>query len=82
MGHGFHQASVHGKGVLNQFLAVAGDGAAPDLDAAAAEGADFHQLFPDNLNGAAPVGSVIGVKEAAVLGNQGHLGGSGAAVDA
>ena len=41
VGHGLHQALVAAEGVLDEVLAVAGDGGPLDLDAAAAEGIDL-----------------------------------------
>ena len=82
VGDGFHNTLVNVECVANQFLAVAGGGAAANLNPVSAQFADFHQLLPDDFHRVAPVGAVIGVQQLFVLGNQGELCGGGAAVDA
>ena len=82
MGHCFHQPQVTGEGVFDQGLAVAGDRRPPDLDAAAAHGVDGPQLLQHDGHRVALVGVVIGVQEAAILCDEGQLGGGGAGVNA
>ena len=48
VGHRLHQTQVTAEGVFDEILAVAGDGAAPDGDAVAAELIDLLQLLLDD----------------------------------
>ena len=82
MGHCFHQAQITGEGVFDQVLAVAGDRRPTDLDAVSAHGVDGPQLLQHDGHRVALVGVVIGVQQAAVLCNEGQLGGGGAGVNA
>ena len=82
MGDGLDQALVHAEGAADQILAVAGGGAAADLDAVAAEGVDLLKLCAHALHGVSLVGGVVGVEDALVLGDQHQLGGGAAAVHA
>ena len=82
MGHRFHQAQVTGEGIFDQVLAIAGDRCSPDLDAVSAHGVDGPQLLQHDGHRVALVGVVIGIQQAAVLCDEGQLGGGGAGVNA
>ena len=82
VGHGLHQSQVAAEGVFDQVLAVAGDGRAPDDNAAPAQGVDLLELVQHHRHGVAPVGLIIGVQQAAVGGDEGQLGGGAPGVDA
>ena len=82
VGNGLHHALVHAEGVLNQFFAVARAGGAADGHPMAAAVIDGLQLLAHQGHGVAFVGAVVAVQEFFIFGNQGQLGGGGAAVDA
>ena len=82
MGDGLYHPLVHAKGVLDQLLPVAGDGAADNLHPAAAEVIDLLQLFLHQLHRVPLVGAVICIEQLLVLAQQAQFGGGAAAVDA
>ena len=82
MGDGLHDALVHAEGVLDELLAVAGAGAAADGHPAAAAAVELFQLPAHQLHGIALVGAIIAIENFPILGDQGELGGGGAAVNA
>ena len=76
------QPRVGVEGVLDEFLAVAGDHAARNRDAVAAGAADGEQLLPHERDGVAAIGIIIGIEDFFIFGNQHELGRGAAAVDA
>ena len=82
MGHRLHQARVAGEGVFDQVLPIAGDRRTPDGDPIPAEPVDLLELLQYDGHGVAQIGVVIGIQQPAVVGDEGHLGGGGAGVDA
>ena len=82
MGHGLHQAFVRPEGTADQLLPVAGDRGAADTHPLAGELPQLRQLLPHPGHRVPFVGTVVGPEQAPVFGDQGQLGGGGAAVDA
>ena len=78
----FDKAFVQAEGVFDEFLAVAGDGAAGKGDAFSGERVYLGQPGADDLDGVAFVGVIILIQQAVILADDNEFGGGTAAVDA